>query len=50
MTTRRLEMGLTKEQFAETLGVSLEEFYRLESGDFWEPREDTERWIDETLN
>ena len=49
MITRRLEMGLTREQFAETLGVSMEELFRLECGDFWESKEDTERWINETL-
>jgi hypothetical protein len=49
MTTRRLEMGLDRGQFAETLGVSLNELARLECGDFWESREDTERWINETL-
>ncbi len=50
LINRRIEMGLTKEEFAETLGVSVNELARLECGDFWMPREDTERWINETLN
>ena len=50
MTTRRLDMGLTREQFAEILGVSLNDLSRLECGDFWESKEGTERWINETLN
>jgi hypothetical protein len=34
MITHRLDMGLTREQFAETLGVSLNDLSRLECGDF----------------
>ena len=49
LINRRIEMGLTRKQFAETLGVSMEKLARLECGDFWESREDTERWINETL-
>jgi len=49
LINRRIEMGLTKEELAETLGVSMEELHRLECGDFWESREDTERWINETV-
>lgn len=47
---RRLEAGLTVEQFAELLNISVDDVYSLEGGDLRESREDTEDWINQALN
>ena len=50
ITDKRLAHGLSRTQFAALLRISEEELVSLECGDFWESKEGTERWINETLN
>jgi DNA-binding transcriptional regulator YiaG len=50
MTTRRIEMGLSRRSFARLLGISENDLYRLECGDFWLSKEETKAFIDAALN
>ncbi len=49
-TYRRIEKEISRERFAEALGVSIEELERIECGDFWESREETEARINQAFN
>jgi DNA-binding transcriptional regulator YiaG len=49
MTTRRIEMRLSRRRFARLLGISERDLYRLECGDFWLSLEETKALIEEAL-
>ena len=49
-TYRRIEKRISREKFAEALGISVEELRHIECGDFSESREETEARINQAFN
>ena len=49
MTTRRLELGLSRRSFARLSGITENDLYRLECGDFWWSLEERKAFIEEAL-